>query len=202
MANQVAKLIIYGREIPLIQEVTTIGRAPSCQIVLDNDLTSRRHAQVVRQENGYWLRDLGSKNGTLLQRQIVTSEMQLTDGAEIQIGEVILQFIDPAAISAMPDMSTTTTTLWLDEQAREVWLLGEKLQPRLSAKQFDMLLYLYQRMGEVVSKDELAIAVWPEMGSEAVYDYQIDKMISRIRDRIGKEWIETVWGYGYRLQVG
>ncbi|HEX9921590.1 MAG TPA: winged helix-turn-helix domain-containing protein, partial [Anaerolineae bacterium] len=76
------------------------------------------------------------------------------------------------------------------------------LTPPLSVKQFDLLLYLYQRAGEVVSKDELASAVWPEAAGDGIYDYQVDKMVSRVRERIGKDWIETVWGYGYRLKGG
>ena len=56
------------------------------------------------------------------------------------------------------------------------------------------------RAGEAVSKDEIIAVVWPETDT-GVYDYQIDKMVSRVRERIGKEWIETVWGYGYRLRL-
>ena len=90
--------------------------------------------------------------------------------------------------------------MWIDPDRRDVWVQGEQLEPPLSPKQFTLLLYLYQRAGEAVSKDELASAVWPEAAGDAVYDYQIDKMVSRVRERIGKEWIETVWGYGYRLR--
>lgn len=208
MTNQVAKLIIragmagrVGQEIPLEYDVLTIGRANSCQIVVADDFASRRHAQIVRREESYWLRDLASKNGTLLDDQPVTEEMALMDGAMIRIGEVRLQFVDPAATRTHPGLTTAEATLWVDEQRREVWLQGEKLDPRLSVKQFALLRYLYHRAGEVVSKDELAVAVWPEVADGAVYDYQVDKMVSRVRERIGKEWIETVWGYGYRLQV-
>jgi DNA-binding response OmpR family regulator len=91
--------------------------------------------------------------------------------------------------------------LRVDASSREVWLHGQKLTPPLTTKQFDLLHYLYQRAGQAVSKDELAAAIWPEDQSEAVYDYQVDKMVSRVRERIGKEWIETVWGYGYRLKL-
>jgi DNA-binding response OmpR family regulator len=57
------------------------------------------------------------------------------------------------------------------------------------------------RTGEAVNKDEIIAAVWPEVESGAIYDYQVDKMVSRVRERIGKDWIETVWGYGYRLRL-
>ena len=204
--TSIARLVVRagwgrgGQEILLVDDVTTLGRAASCQVVIDDDFASRRHAQIVRRDEIYWLRDLDSKNGTLLDNEPVTAETPLADGAEIRIGAVILRFVDPAATRTQPNLAAVETLLRMDSSARQVWLHGEILTPPLTAKQFDLLLYLYQRAGEAVSKDELAAAVWPEDQSEAVYDYQVDKMVSRVRERIGKEWIETVWGYGYRLR--
>jgi DNA-binding response OmpR family regulator len=132
---------------------------------------------------------------------VVTSETILTDGAEIRIGEAVFRFVDPAATRTQPGLAGKPPALWVDADRREVLLLGETLDPPLSLKQFNLLLYLYERAGEAISKDELASAVWPEVVGEGIYDYQVDKMVSRVRERIGKEWIETVWGYGYRLKL-
>lgn len=206
MTDNAAKLIVraglgrIGQEILLLEDVTTLGRARSCQVVLENDFTSRRHAQIIRRDEVYWLRDLGSKNGTLLDGQPVAQEALLSDGAEIAIGPVVLRFVDPAATRTQTNLALFSL-LRVELASREVWVQGQKLSPPLTAKQFDLLLYLYQRAGEAISKDELAAAVWPEASAEAIYDYQIDKMVSRVRERIGKEWIETVWGYGYRLKL-
>jgi predicted component of type VI protein secretion system len=207
MPDNVARLIVSGTgyrgggEILLNEDVTTLGRNPSCQIVLDSSFASRRHAQIIRRDELYWLRDLGSKNGTLLDNEPVTEEAPLADGAEIRIGEAIFRFVDPAATQTHPALAAAAATLQVDVGTRTVWLHGQKLVPPLSLKQFDLLHYLYQRPGQVVSKDELAAAVWPETEAETIYDYQVDKMVSRVRERIGKEWIETVWGYGYRLRL-
>ncbi len=207
MMESVAKLIVregmgrVGQEFLLTEDVITLGRAASCQVVIDHDFASRRHAQIIRRDEGYWLRDLDSKNGTLLDNEPVTGEMPLADGAEIRIGPVALRFVDPEATRTQPGLAMSAALLRVDASSREVWLHGQKLTPPLTAKQFDLLLYLYQRAGQAVSKDELAAAIWPEDQSEAVYDYQVDKMVSRVRERIGKEWIETVWGYGYRLKL-
>ncbi len=206
MSDNVAKLIVregmsrVGQEFLLTEDVTTLGRATSCQIVIDHDFASRRHAQIIRRDELYWLRDLGSKNGTRLDNEPVSEETPLADGAEIRIGPVLFRFVDPQATRTLPGLAGVMASLRVEVGAREVWLHGQKLSPPLTAKQFDLLLYLYQRAGEAVSKDELAAAVWPEDQSEAIYDYQVDKMVSRVRERIGKEWIETVWGYGYRLK--
>jgi DNA-binding response OmpR family regulator len=206
MTSNIARLVVragigrVGQEILLADDVTTLGRAATCQVVLDNDFASRRHAQIIRRDELYWLRDLDSKNGTLLDNEPVTAETPLADGAEIRIGSIVLCFVDPAVTRTQPNLAAVEALLRVDASARQVWLHGQLLTPPLTAKQFDLLLYLYQRAGEAISKDELATAVWPEDQSEAVYDYQVDKMVSRVRERMGKEWIETVWGYGYRLR--
>ena len=208
MTHNIAKLIVreglgrVGQEIMLVDDVLTLGRAISCQVVIDNDFASRRHAQITRRDELYWLRDLDSKNGTLLDNEPVTAEVPLADGAEIRIGSVVLRFVDPAATRTQPNLAASMALLRVEASTRQVWHHGQLLTPPLTAKQFDLLLYLYQRAGEAVSKDELAQTVWPEDKGDAVYDYQVDKMISRVRERIGKEWIETVWGYGYRLRQG
>ncbi len=207
MSDVIAKLIRrsgggqLNEEIGLSDDVTTLGRATNCQIVIDSTFSSRRHAQIIRRDELYWLRDLNSKNGTLLNYEPVITEMQLFDGAEIGIGETVFRFMDPMVTRTQPGLAGTRSTLWIELNRREVWLQGEKLDPPLSLKQFNLLHYLYQRHGEAVSKDELATAVWPEAEREGIYDYQVDKMISRVRERIGKEWVETVWGYGYRLKL-
>jgi DNA-binding winged helix-turn-helix (wHTH) protein len=52
-----------------------------------------------------------------------------------------------------------------------------------------------------VSKDDIARAVWPE-AEGVIYDYQIDKLVSRLRSRLGEMGellVETIWGFGYKL---
>jgi pSer/pThr/pTyr-binding forkhead associated (FHA) protein len=207
MPDDAARLIIrggmpghIGQEILLAQDVTTLGRAASCQVVIENDFASRRHAQIIRREQVYWLKDLGSKNGTLLNNQPVSGEAPLADGAEIRVGEAVFVFVDLAVTRTHPG-AAALVMLRVEASTREVWVLDHKLTPRLSLKQFDLLYYLYLRPGEAVSKDEIIAAVWPEVEAGAIYDYQVDKMVSRVRERIGKELIETVWGYGYRLRL-
>ena len=71
-----------GQIIPLLGSETVLGRAATCQVVIEDDFASRRHAQITRRDDGYWLCDLDSKNGTLLDGQPVTGEVLLEDGAD------------------------------------------------------------------------------------------------------------------------
>jgi pSer/pThr/pTyr-binding forkhead associated (FHA) protein len=197
-----------GQVIPLVQSAMILGRGGTCQIIVKDDFASRRHAQIVQRDECYWLRDLNSKNGTLLDGRPVEGDMLLADGSVIQIGDTRFRFHDPAATMTHPSLPPTEDSLRVDPAARQVWCYGQLLSPPLSAKQFDLLLYLWQRVGQAVNKDDIAAAVWPETEG-VVYDYQVDKMVSRLRERLreglaadgeSEDIIETVWGYGYRLR--
>jgi FHA domain-containing protein/zinc ribbon protein len=72
---------------------TTIGRSPDCAIFLDDVTVSRKHAELLRQDDDRWLiQDGGSLNGTFVNRKRVESA-ELEDGDEIQIGKYRLTFL-------------------------------------------------------------------------------------------------------------
>jgi uncharacterized Zn ribbon protein len=71
---------------------TVIGRAPECQIFLDDVTVSRRHAELVREAETFSIRDLGSLNGTYVNRRRIESVV-LEDDDEVQIGKYRLTFL-------------------------------------------------------------------------------------------------------------
>ena len=71
---------------------TTIGRHPDSDIFLDDITVSRRHVAIEKEGNGYHLRDVGSLNGTYVNRERV-DEADLHHGDEIQIGKYRLSFV-------------------------------------------------------------------------------------------------------------
>jgi len=73
-------------------ELTTVGRSPDCEIFLDDVTVSRRHAAVKRHGDGFTVDDLGSLNGTFLNRRRIDSA-PLEDGDELQIGKYRLTFL-------------------------------------------------------------------------------------------------------------
>ena len=90
--------------------------------------------------------------------------------------------------------------IFLDERKRQVWVFGEPA-PRLAPKEYQLLEALYRRSDEVVSKDELVEAGWPE-AKGSVTDEMLNAVISRLRKKIepdGSGLIETVRGQGYML---
>jgi pSer/pThr/pTyr-binding forkhead associated (FHA) protein len=81
-----------GSRFVLEGEVTRVGRHPDSDIFLDDITVSRRHAEFLRRPEGYLVRDVGSLNGTYINRQR-TEEGKLNNGDEVQIGKFRLVFL-------------------------------------------------------------------------------------------------------------
>jgi hypothetical protein len=81
---------LRGRSYPLGDEVT-VGRAAGCQVTVDDSYASQLHARVFMRDGQVWVEDLGSTNGTYLNRRKVTGPMQLQRGDKLQIGNTVLE---------------------------------------------------------------------------------------------------------------
>lgn len=195
-----------GREIPLSQELLTIGRLDENDVVIDDRLISRHHAQIERERGQYTLRDRGSRNGTFVNGQRISVPHVLRDGDEIQIGlDFKALYVDPEATSALgADVMVRSTGLWIDHDAREVWVRGQKLTPPVSKAQFRFLTLLQDKPGRVYSRDEIVAAVWPRDALAGVSDETIDALVGRLRRRVASadpdhRYILTVRGHGFKL---
>ena len=82
---------LTGTTIGLADQQITIGRANDATLVLSDDYASSRHARLFPQ-NGQWIvEDLGSTNGTYLDRQKVTQPTPVPAGVPIRIGKTVLE---------------------------------------------------------------------------------------------------------------
>ena len=73
-------------------EVVTVGRGQESSIFLDDVTVSRKHAEIVHADNGYRIRDVGSLNGTYVNRVRVDA-VDLRNGDEIQVGKYRFRFV-------------------------------------------------------------------------------------------------------------
>ena len=80
------------RVLPAGDRAADRGPAPESDIFLDDVTVSRDHAVIVRRGSDYYLDDLGSLNGTYVNRQRVDSR-RLEDGDEVQIGKYKLSYL-------------------------------------------------------------------------------------------------------------
>jgi DNA-binding response OmpR family regulator len=142
------------------------------------------------------LEDRGSANGTFLNGERILTPVELRDGGTVSIGGIILTYHDPDTIvreDPFPELE-------IDSAA--VMRLNRKVIT-LSPKEFALLAYLNDRNGEVCSKDDISRTVWPEY-QEAVYNYQIENLVRRLRTKIqndpnNPQLLLTIRGLGYKL---
>ena len=81
-----------GSRFLLDTDLTTAGRHPESDIFLDDVTVSRRHAEFYRHPRGFTVRDVGSLNGTYVNRERI-EEADLSDGDEVQVGKFRLMFL-------------------------------------------------------------------------------------------------------------
>jgi hypothetical protein len=82
-----------GESFSLDDDRITIGRSPDAGVFLDDVTVSRNHALLVRRRDGLYLDDLGSLNGTYVNRRRIESH-KLVDGDELQIGKYKLSYLE------------------------------------------------------------------------------------------------------------
>gem|GEM_PF-1236783 len=89
-----------------------IGRSPTCQVILTEETVSAQHARIFQRDNGWWIRDLDSTNGTRLNGRAVT-EHPLRSGDTIGIESREFTFINPLEVArtAVPREEVPATRL-------------------------------------------------------------------------------------------
>ncbi len=79
-----------GRSYDLADEIT-LGRAAGCTITVDDDFVSQMHARVFQRAGQIVVEDLGSTNGTYVNRQRVSAPMVMRLGDQLQVGDTVLE---------------------------------------------------------------------------------------------------------------
>jgi pSer/pThr/pTyr-binding forkhead associated (FHA) protein len=88
----VSEGILTGTTVALQGQTITLGRAHDSTIVLDDDYASSRHARIYPDRDGQWIvEDLGSTNGTYLDRTRLTTPTPIPLGAPIRIGKTVIE---------------------------------------------------------------------------------------------------------------
>lgn len=82
---------LTGTVIPLSTTQVTIGRAPDSTVVIEDDYASSRHARVYPAEGAWVVEDLGSTNGTWIDRTRITTPTVLPVGVPLRVGRTTLQ---------------------------------------------------------------------------------------------------------------
>lgn len=189
-----------------------IGRDPDCEIVIPDRQVSRVHARLSIENDGVYLEDLGSKNGTFLGGLSIQEPALLQEGDIIQIA-LVQNFFFLSSDATMPleqDLfpapkeTNRQKKIYLDFKSRRVWIGDEEILPPLSVPQFRLLHLLHEQQGKVVSRVDLISIIWGDEKAVGVSEQALDALVRRLRDRLSQydqdhEYLVTVRGHGIRL---
>ena len=160
-----------GQEHRLPPQTAIIGRAVECDVVIASKSVSREHTRLRKEGRRWFVDDLGSTNGTYLNGERVINNLALLDGDSLMVGDVTFTFHDPETTTRenpVPDLEVDTAAGVVRVNRKAV---------TLSPKEYLLLAFLYERRGQVCSKDDIGRAVWPEYEGGGIFDYQIENLV-------------------------
>lgn len=82
---------LRGTSVPLHESGLLVGRNPECSLVLTDDYASGRHLRIYPGTDAWYADDLGSTNGTLVNGERIGTGARLDPGAQIRIGQTVLE---------------------------------------------------------------------------------------------------------------
>ncbi len=86
------------RSLQLGDATITVGRADDCELVVDDAFVSHHHARIDARTDGVWITDLGSRNGTFVNGELLVTARRLDGGSEVRIGSTILRIATPPPV--------------------------------------------------------------------------------------------------------
>jgi pSer/pThr/pTyr-binding forkhead associated (FHA) protein len=133
-----------GKTIPLTGPVFRIGRGETCHLRPNSERVSREHAEFLVTANSVTIRDLGSRNGTLVNGKALTQEVPLKDRDQVQVGPLTfaVSILDaPAAgVQAPAPTSERSAASASAEGAPEPWLDSDGSSPSAGARGGETIL--------------------------------------------------------------
>lgn len=132
--------------LPLSGQDLIVGRAKDAQIFLDSRTISRRHAQFSCDPFGrWWVRDLGSHNGTLVNGNRITEHL-LKPGDQVQVGEFSLSLSSVEESKPSLEPATSTKVAMQDAETGRIAALRDFESPRLTAMHLSILSEFGQQL--------------------------------------------------------
>jgi pSer/pThr/pTyr-binding forkhead associated (FHA) protein len=191
--------VLKGHAFWIERQLMLIGRAPECEIRMDESSVSRHHAELKGGAESWMLRDLGSKNGSFIGERSISSFTAICDGDLCRFGSITLQFFMVQAEISLETNNLNAHGLSLD--AARMLVLFEDQSVLLTETEFRMLAALMRRPGRVLSSLALMRAAYPRESvvAEATIASHLRNLRRKIAQLSGEEWIRSYYGRGYAL---
>jgi pSer/pThr/pTyr-binding forkhead associated (FHA) protein len=184
----------------------TVGRSPDADIQLVHPLVSRYHAELSVQDGRLVIRDLGSRNGTVVNDELVRSDVRFAAGeATLQIGPYVLRVAEAGVLAAetlATSAPSTTGRAVLDRDLRRLLVDGRPALEALTGLEYRLLDVLASNGRSVVPNQQLGDTLWGEGGWDI---YMLHNLVHRVRRKLeakgfpADELIVSIPRSGYRL---
>jgi pSer/pThr/pTyr-binding forkhead associated (FHA) protein len=85
---------LAGTSLPLGRQGVVVGRSPECTLVVDDEFASGRHLRIFPRAEGWFVEDLGSRNGTVVGGSKITGAVPVESGSVVKVGRTTLELRD------------------------------------------------------------------------------------------------------------
>ncbi|KMY51805.1 FHA domain-containing protein [Peribacillus loiseleuriae] len=173
-----------------------------------NKLVSRRHCKIYLQNGFIFIEDLQSKHGTELNGQKLTpfKSYRVKEGDSLTLISGLIEF-------QIERNNDDTIEFYVGERAKTVkTVLNDPMQTiqtknesiKMAHKEFACFKLLFNRIGDIATKEEIMQTVWPERNNTSdspVTDEEISSLIYRVRKKVGHHYtIKSITNKGYYLE--
>lgn len=198
---QILKGKVPEQIIELSGDRVIMGRHPNCEIVLDNVAVSRYHAQILESHGFFYLEDLHSRNGTLLNGTVIEGRTELHENDTISICDIQMQFLldyqdTPDFLDSAIQQTVEVSNQSLKQGAHLLALDGSSHEGVLDGSSIISQL-------DLNSSSHLRISVKPEVKLHAVLEIsqilsralKLDEVLPRILDGLFKIYAQADQGF-------
>lgn len=196
-----------GTLVPLKRDQFLIGRSSSCTLRAGSDAISRRHCEILTTDAGVTVRDLGSRNGTLVNGVRISKETPVREGDRLQIGPLEFEFVAEADINRSKKPRVKSVAEAVDRAASQTkgevaeddisnWLLGSGHGMSPSSKEttsFKMDDTSTPHVGQFRRTDAPQDEAFSEADPESVVDESPDEPAADESDK-GKKKQKKTYG--------
>ena len=176
-----------GQQYELSGGKYVLGRHPDCEIVVDVGSVSRQHCQVLAEGDRFFIEDLHSRNGTLVNGNAIQQRVALAVGDMIQICDVSFRFLDEWSPPASPDAEL------FNESSLGTLMFDDDVSSSIIMSKVEVSTHHGQL--KLVSNAEVKLAALVEINRNLGQALALDEVLPKVLDSLFKIFVQADRGF-------